>query len=290
MLVNEHTIMSENGSGALLRLFNSHAIFSKRPLENHHHTMIEISYIKSGGGKYTVGEKTYSIKTGDIFIFASDEPHCITEISGDGNMLLMNIQFEPRFIWTPGNSMFDAKYLRVFLERDENFSNRLDRDDQSTVEIGKLLLSMEHEFESADPEYELIIKVRLLTVLVLLARNSGIPDGYSNLHGNSNLSAMDNIMEYINMNLQTPLSLDDIAKRANMSRSYFSTIFKQLNGMTPWEYILLKRVETAIRLLKTGNMSIIEIACTCGFNSTANFNRAFKKITGRTPTSYRKND
>lgn len=288
MLVNEHNIISETGNGALMRLFNSHAVFSKRPLENHHHTMIEISYIKSGSGTYTVSDKTYTISQSDIFIFASDEPHCITEINGSGDMLIMNVQFEPRFIWTPGNSMFDAKYLRVFLERDENFSNRLERGDKSTAEIGKLLLSMEHEFENREPEYELIIKIRLLTVLVILARTYDLPESFSDIHSNPNLSAMDQVMEYINSNLSTPLSLDDLAQRANMSRSYFSTIFKQLNGMTPWEYILLKRVETAVQLLNHTNDSIIEIACACGFNSTANFNRAFKKITGRTPTSYRK--
>lgn len=288
MLVNEHNIISETGNGALMRLFNSHAVFSKRPLENHHHTMIEISYIKSGSGTYTVGDKTYTISPSDIFIFASDEPHCITEINGSGDMFIMNVQFEPRFIWTPGNSMFDAKYLRVFLERDENFSNRLERGEKSTAEIGKLLLSMEHEFENREPEYDLIIKIRLLTVLVLLARTYDIPENFSDIHSNPNLSAMDQVMEYINSNISIPMSLDDLAQRANMSRSYFSTIFKQLNGMTPWEYILLKRVETAVQLLNHTNDSIIEIACACGFNSTANFNRAFKKITGRTPTSYRK--
>lgn len=288
MLVNEYNIMSETGTGALMRLFNSHADNGKRPLANHHHTMIEISYIKRGSGIYTVGDRVYDIAPGDVFMFGSDEPHCITEINGDGDMLIMNVHFEPRFIWAPGNGMFDAKYLRVFLDRGGDFSNRLERGTSSTAEIAGLLLSMEREFEAAEPEYELIVKIRLLTVLVLLARTCGISDGDYEFHDDPNLTAMDSVMEYINANLASQLVLDDLARQANMSRSYFSTVFKRLNGMTPWEYITLKRIENAIPMLSREDMSIIEIAGACGFNSTANFNRAFRKVTGRTPSSYRR--
>lgn len=290
MLINEYNIMSETGTGALMRLFNSHADNGKRPLANHHHTMIEISYIKRGSGIYTVGDRTYDIAPGDVFMFSSDEPHCITEITGGGDMLIMNVHFEPRFIWAPGNGMFDAKYLRVFLDRGNDFSNRLERGAQSTKEISELLLSMESEFEAAEPEFELIVKIRLLTVLVLLSRACGITESSYESHDDPNLTAMDSVMEYINANLTTQLSLDDLAKQANMSRSYFSTVFRRLNGMTPWEYIMLKRVETAISMLSREDSSIIEVAGACGFNSTANFNRAFKKITGRTPSSYRRGE
>ena len=142
MIITKYEILSEVSSGALLRLFNSRAVRGTRPLENHHHTMLEVSLIKRGNGVYTVGNRTYDIREGDIFIFASDEAHCITEVSSE-DMLIMNIHFEPRFIWAPGNGMFDAKYLRVFLDRAPDFSNRLERDTDATREISELMLSME---------------------------------------------------------------------------------------------------------------------------------------------------
>lgn len=290
MLVNKHEIMSEVSSGALLRLFNSHAACGARPLQNHHHTMLEISLIKRGRGTYTVGRKLYDIKEGDIFIYASDEAHCITEVraeNGVDDMLIMNIHFEPRFIWAPGNGMFDAKYLRVFLDRSADFSNRLERETRATAEISELMMSMEREFEKAEPEYELMVKIQLLTILVLLGRECGFADNSYQMNG-SNLHALDDVMEYISENISAPLSLDELAARANMSRSYFSTTFKRLNGVSPWEYIMIKRVETALGLLENTPMSIIEIAIGCGFNNISNFNRAFRKITGKTPTSYRK--
>ena len=199
----------------------------------------------------------------------------------------MNIHFEPRFIWAPGNGMFDAKYLRVFLDRAPDFSNRLERDTDATREISALMLSMESEFECAKPEYELVVKIRLLTLLVLLARSCGV-DGRPERINSPSLHALDKVMEYISANLSSPLSLDDLAAHANMSRSYFSTTFRRLNGVSPWEYITMKRVELALSMLEHSDRSIIEIACSCGFNNTANFNRAFRKVTGRTPSSYRR--
>lgn len=73
-----------------------------------------------------------------------------------------------------------------------------------------------------------------------------------------------------------------------MSRNYFCTVFKELNGLTPWEYINIKRINKAIELLKNTNLSITLIASQCGYNNTANFNKNFKQITGQTPKDIRK--
>lgn len=62
MIITKYEILSEVSSGALLRLFNSRAVRGTRPLENHHHTMLEVSLIKRGNGVYTVGNRTYDIR------------------------------------------------------------------------------------------------------------------------------------------------------------------------------------------------------------------------------------
>ena len=87
-----------------------------------------------------------------------------------------------------------------------------------------------------------------------------------------------------------PLTIEQIARQANMSVSYFSAIFRECNGVSPWEYIIIKRVKHAMRLLGEGeNSNIIDIALKSGFDNTANFNKAFKRIVGCTPTAFRKN-
>ena len=86
---------------------------------------------------------------------------------------------------------------------------------------------------------------------------------------------LETAMKYIDANLDSPLTLEDIAKNALMSRSYFCTVFKKFNGISPWDYITIKRIEKSVRLLKTSDMNKIEIA------SPSNFYKAFRHVTGK---------
>ena len=148
------------------------------------------------------------------------------------------------------------------------------------------MLEIEDEFIKKDAEYELVIKLKLLNIFVLLTRGYEYTDNTDYNINEKSLLSVDRAITYINENLSNPLSLDDISHIAGMSRTYFSTIFKKLNGITLWDYITIKRVEKSVELLKSSNSNILDIALECGFNNTANFNKAFKKMTGRIPSDY----
>ena len=74
---------------------------------------------------------------------------------------------------------------------------------------------------------------------------------------------------------------------AHVSPSYFSAVFKRYNGLPPVEYVVGQRVRRAVELIRTTDLPLAEIAAVCGFNNTANFYKAFRRVTGRTPASYR---
>ena len=68
--------------------------------------------------------------------------------------------------------------------------------------------------------------------------------------------------------------------------TYFSYVFKKLNGISLWKYISIKRVERAIELLQAEHISRLEIAERCGFSSSSNFYKTFTALTGKTPGDY----
>ena len=136
-------------------------------------------------------------------------------------------------------------------------------------------------------EYNAAIKIILADILIYVLRNCGYANSKPLSASRSyNMESLRKTMLYIDENLHEELDLDVLAESANMSRSYFCTIFKRYNGIKPWDYITIKRIEKALLLLSRSEDKKLNIAIDCGFNNTANFYRAFKKITGKTPSDY----
>ena len=183
--------------------------------------------------------------------------------------------------------MFDAKYFKIFFDRSPNFENRLDRSNPATAEIRRLLDEIEEEATARSSEYELMIKVKLLTILVRPIRDYDYVSARENYTETSKYAQISRAMKFLDDNISEEFTLEDLAGQANLNRTYFITLFKKLNGVTPWEYITARRVELAKTYLREGRMSVLQVATTCGFNNASNFNRAFKKVTGQPPSAYR---
>ena len=88
---------------------------------------------------------------------------------------------------------------------------------------------------------------------------------------------------------ESELSVEKLCEHLHLSPAYFSTLFKRYNGLSPVEYVVHRRIQRAIELIRTTSMNLTDIAMSCGFNNSTNFYKAFRKVTGRTPVSYRKN-
>jgi AraC-like DNA-binding protein len=83
------------------------------------------------------------------------------------------------------------------------------------------------------------------------------------------------------------LSLTRVAKAAETSANYLSEKFKEGVGMNFVQYVALARYEKAATLLRESSLRVSEIAFAAGFQSLSQFNRVFKKFSGKSPTDYR---
>lgn len=93
--------------------------------------------------------------------------------------------------------------------------------------------------------------------------------------------------EHIDCNYREKLSLHKVAGIVNMSATYFSEKFKEATGLNFVDYVARTRIEKARNLLQNRTLRISEVAFEVGFQSLSQFNRAFKKITGQSPKSFR---
>ena len=84
------------------------------------------------------------------------------------------------------------------------------------------------------------------------------------------------------------LSLQDVADRIFISYNYLSSLFSQHLGMNFSVYLTKVRIEKACELLNTPGMRVVDIAELVGYQNYRYFNHVFKKMTGFTPTDYRR--
>ena len=94
-------------------------------------------------------------------------------------------------------------------------------------------------------------------------------------------------LDYIRGSTAEPLNLPDVARHAGLSPQHFCKVFKQSVGLTFTHYLAALRVEHAKSLLANNSRRIAEIAFDCGFGSVPTFNRLFKRLTGRSPITYK---
>ena len=96
------------------------------------------------------------------------------------------------------------------------------------------------------------------------------------------------VIDYIQANLSSPLTLSGLAGICNLSNDYFSRLFLKITGTRPIDYINRKRIETAQLQLVTTNDPIEKIALDVGIDNFSYFNRMFRKYSCSTPGEYRK--
>jgi AraC-like DNA-binding protein len=98
---------------------------------------------------------------------------------------------------------------------------------------------------------------------------------------------MPRVLEYIDTNLASELSLTDLSGFAAMSKYHFLRTFKHATGLTPHQYILGRRMRRAAVAIRTSRMPIADVAADQGFGDLSTFNHTFRRIMGVTPKAFR---
>jgi AraC-like DNA-binding protein len=84
-----------------------------------------------------------------------------------------------------------------------------------------------------------------------------------------------------------PLDIEAIASGVHMSAGHFSRQFKLAYGESPYSYLMTRRVERAMALLRRGDLSVTEVCFTVGFSSLGTFSTRFTELVGMPPSVYR---
>ncbi len=104
----------------------------------------------------------------------------------------------------------------------------------------------------------------------------------------ADLARLRRVRDRIDREYAQPLDVEALARGAHMSAGHFSRQFKQAYGETPYSYLMTRRIERAMALLRRSDLSVTEVCFEVGCSSLGTFSSRFAELVGMPPSTYRR--
>lgn len=259
--------------------------FTSVPL--HWHSEMELNYIKSGNVFFKYEDQTISAKPGDIVLI---QPNVLHAIMSDehSSFFYDTIVFHQNMLV---GSYDDRCYTDILLPIFSSRRRVLVPVSQETPGYHELHDSVRTIMQCAHKNLatsDLLLKSELLRLFYLLASTPGLCTEHTVSTESRMIETLRPVLTYIQKHHSESVTIEQLAKIAHMSSSYFMSCFKQNFGLGAIEYLNQVRIRSACDLLRNTDRSISDIAFDTGFHNLSNFNRQFRTKVGCSHQTYRK--
>ena len=250
----------------------------KDPLPNMHmHRSYELYYLVNGDREYFIEDRIFTVTEGDIVLI----PKKVMHRTGGAGGLRFLIHFTDAFL----EKHFTDATLKP-LRKDLPFIFRPDPADAD--HILHLFNAMLNEYnrtaKDQSPQNEQLLSGYLYQLLFAMAytNNTYTPQNTSD-------SRITQIIQYISENYNHINDIEQIAEHFFISKYHLCRYFQKHLGISLVSYLNAIKIKEACNLIKSGSVSMTQVAIQCGFNSSSYFCKVFKKEKGISPSEYKKN-
>lgn len=251
----------------------------------HFHDTYELYFLEEGEGYYFIDRETYLVRAGDVVLIKPNQIHktSMERVARHGRLLLQ-ITEAPMDAFLRGNGFMTLEELYDKKGRIVSLGER------AGAAVKELMIRVGEEIRDRQRGYDLMVRLNLLELLAVLWRcgEDAPPEREERVAQSPKYQKVQEVAEYLQANPGTRESLDQLAGRFYISRSWLSRIFREVTGFSVSEYANMVRVKRAQKLLAHGDYSVTEISELVGFESITYFERIFRRYTDRTPLGYRR--
>lgn len=238
---------------------------------SHRHAYYEIELIVNGSGTHIINGNAYEERTGDIFIMRLTDFHEFVHTKETENWV---IEIPTSYV--------SGDIANMMMQINGDIITNLTNGD---FEKAKSIYCMIEEVKDKKEKFYDLLKQHLTLSLILFILDRTDKNISKSASNDERLYA---IIEYINANIAQPeLSINSIAAKFYISRSYLSAFFKKNMGITLSAYLRKIRLSNAAMQLASTNKKVMDISVDSGFNSLTTFLREFKKEYGISPSDMR---
>src|SRR6186997_1160942 len=247
---------------------------------------IRIYYVNEGKFEWRVNDESYILYPGDVSLIMPNEKFG----SEKGVLEIGSISWIHIKISNHGNELLTGRWSSLSETESQAISKVLLMNTMPVLsklpEAGRILRYMHDEIFNQEIGYttranQLIDELFIIVTRHLTKQNNrarDFPKVFMQLE------------QALRQNLSHQWTVEEMAAIAGMGTTLFNEKVKNYTGFTPLNYLINIRISEAIKLLKKKDVNITDIALDTGFYSSQHFSTTFKKLTGYTPSEFRKNN
>lgn len=266
------------------------SIHSVRKSVVHHHDFVELTFMLEGSGSETINGVTYRMRPGIASFLL---PHHFHHVESDTDRPLVKYccMFDINFLF---GSAYESELSRLLFRVGTELPSSVALDPAQAARLRSTLELLHAEY--ADPHgigRNSFIRAKLTEAMLLFIRAaqasviaaSAASSPVSELP-EAKLDFGD-VLRFVHVHYAEPLTLDRLAEHCRVSAAHLSRSFKKHIGCSFLDYLHRLRVESAASMMRSTDMTLIDIAAEAGFPSYRSFSRIFRDLQGRTPSGYR---
>jgi YesN/AraC family two-component response regulator len=254
----------------------------------HQHPELQIMLIVKSEGTLVAGDWVGRFETNDLFIIGSEQPHVFRNDESyykrkrNSKAKAISLFIHPKYLGDQFWNLDEMKAAREFLK-----SAR-----RGFKVMGKAKEELTQHIYKIMREKGLNKLFTFLQILQLISKTKEMVHLSVTVHQSNNQlnegKRMNNILHFTFRESHRKIYLHEVAEIANLSVEAFCRYFKIRTRKTYTTFLNEVRVSNACQLLLSQEVSIQDVCYQAGFNNISNFNRIFKKVTGKAPTNYLK--
>jgi AraC-like DNA-binding protein/quercetin dioxygenase-like cupin family protein len=250
----------------------------------HWHAQVEVNFMFRGALEYRMRGHTVELKAGQLCLFWGGLPHQVVDTTDDAFFVAIHLPLVHFFrLKLPNEMVHKLTHGATLLTAGDDVTDSpafercvryLRSSDRGQVEHGISELILRIERVRFEPHY-------LVEPEDLPAPGRGCADQ----HPFTNVAA---ICEFIAGNFRHDIDCADIATSVAIHPKYAMNLFKKTTGVTLNEYVNLLRLSYAQALLMQEDTNVLDVAMQSGFRSLSAFNKSFRKMSGKSPSDFRR--
>lgn len=260
-------------------------LYDSYPL--HCHEEMEIVFVDSGTCRYTIANEEVDLIEGDILVMMPWALHSFRLVHHDDFFLSNALLASLSMINHSAVDICSSKYFSPILNCGCSSYCLIRCTSKHYTEFREIINELCETYFLKEPFFEIKLK-HLLNLLFYSLLKYKYIEIYSDAPTKSDAESVRCVIDYISENYKNHITLDRLAELVHLSETRLSRIFRSITGMSCIDYVIEYRLSKALDMLRSSDMSVIEIAYETGFNNISYFNRTFKKHFNKTPTEYRK--